>query len=101
MAVAQAERQRAYKERQQATDPVAWQKRRSAVKQRWADNNREKRRAHYAVDNALRRGQLVRPQECGRCHVECKPEASHDDYSKRLEVEWLCGPCHRAKDGRN
>lgn len=93
-----AERQARYKARKLEADPTAFQKRRSEVKLAWAKRHPEKRRAHWAVDNALRSGRLVRPDECGRCFTSCKPEASHTDYSKPLDVEWLCSPCHRDKD---
>lgn len=58
----------------------------------------EKARARNAVAYALRHGTLVRPDTCGRCGVKGDIEASHDDYAKPLEVEWLCRPCHADKD---
>jgi hypothetical protein len=61
--------------------------------------NPEKYKAHYTVNNAIRGGRLVRPDVCERCGDTAKIEASHDNYSKPLEVEWLCRPCHRSKDG--
>lgn len=39
-----------------------------------------------------RRGKLVQ-QPCAVCGAE-KTEMHHHDYSKPLEVEWLCRPCH-------
>src|SRR5271165_5386820 len=50
--------------------------------------------AHQAVHNALRRKILFRPLTCSNCHKPCKPEAHHADYSKPLEVTWLCKECH-------
>ena len=61
-------------------------------------NNREKRRAKQSVKYALRSGRLVRPDTCSRCGTPCKPHGHHDDYSKRLEVEWLCAVCHPIAD---
>lgn len=58
----------------------------------------ELHRAHEAVRRALKSGRLVKPDNCGRCGAGGPIEASHDDYTKRLEVEWLCIPCHRKKD---
>jgi hypothetical protein len=51
-------------------------------------------KAHAAVYNALRRGDLVRPTVCSRCFKLCKPQAHHPDYSKPLDVAWLCKQCH-------
>lgn len=52
----------------------------------------EKRRARVAVGNAVRDGRLKRgPCSCG----SAKTQAHHHDYSKPLEVEWLCSRCHR------
>ena len=60
----------------------------------------EKWKAHNVIKYALIRGDLTRPDDCGRCGGNTfRIEASHDDYSKPLDVEWLCAPCHRRKDG--
>lgn len=57
-----------------------------------------KRRARYAVSNAIRDGRLVRSpcEVCGHW----KSEAHHDDYSKPLEVRWLCFKHHRELHGQ-
>lgn len=55
-------------------------------------------KAHSAVRNAIRRGDLVRPDTCSRCGIVGKIEASHDDYARPLDVEWLCRRCHAHKD---
>jgi hypothetical protein len=47
----------------------------------------------------LKRHKHLRPQHCSACGVECKPQGHHPDYSKPLEVVWLCRPCHRVADG--
>lgn len=52
--------------------------------------------ARNAVRYALGTGTLVKPGECSVCHgSEHRIEAHHPDYSKRLEVVWLCAPCHK------
>lgn len=58
----------------------------------WRRRNRHKRRAHSAVAYAVRTGKLVR-SPCERCGEE-RTEAHHDDYSKPLDVRWLCKRCH-------
>jgi hypothetical protein len=54
-----------------------------------------KRVCKNAVSNAIRDGKLARPSSCSKCGASCKPEAHHDDYTKPLDVRWLCVPCHR------
>lgn len=54
----------------------------------------EKQRAWRAVYRAVRRGDLIRPAACESCGSEGRIQAHHDDYSKQLEVRWLCQPCH-------
>lgn len=71
------------RERHQA-GTVAWQKR-----------NPEKRKAHHAVSNAIRDGKLVKGP-CEKCG-STKVQAHHDDYSKPLEVRWLCIKDHNAE----
>lgn len=48
----------------------------------------EKVQAWYLVGNAIRDGRLVR-QPCEVCG-STKSEAHHDDYSRPLDVRWLC-----------
>lgn len=56
----------------------------------------EKREAHYIVGNAIRDGKLIKQpcMECGSLDVE----AHHDDYSKPLDVIWVCNKHHKQKD---
>ena len=42
---------------------------------------------------AIRKGTLVR-QPCEICDSDVDIAAHHDDYSKPLEVRWLCRKCH-------
>lgn len=51
-----------------------------------------KKAAHSAVSAARRGGSLI-PKPCERCGV-AKVDAHHDDYSKPLDVRWLCRACH-------
>ncbi len=53
--------------------------------------------ARNAVNNALRDGRLEKkPCECG----EIKVQGHHEDYSKLLDVEWLCTKCHNKLETR-
>ena len=67
---------------------------------RWSANNPEKIRAKHVVENSLKAGRITRPSVCEWCEKPCKPQATHGDYSKPLDVIWLCGPCHRIRDGQ-
>jgi hypothetical protein len=79
------ERQRFKKpERKAAT--LATQRRRRAA-------HPEKEAAYNAVHRALRSGKLKR-QPCKYCGSP-DTQAHHADYSKPLEVEWVCFKCHR------
>lgn len=53
----------------------------------------EKRRAQNAVSYALRKGLLVKGP-CAKCGTNEDICAHHEDYSKPLEVMWLCRSCH-------
>lgn len=55
----------------------------------------EKERARDAVEIALKCGRLVR-LPCCLCG-DAKSEAHHADYSKPLDVTWVCFRCHREK----
>jgi hypothetical protein len=53
----------------------------------WAIDNPERKRAMTIVGNAVRDGKLI-PQLCWVCGK--KAEAHHPDYSRPLDVAWLC-----------
>lgn len=58
----------------------------------------EKARTRMITRNAIRRGDLVR-QPCEVCGSE-RVDAHHDDYSKPLEVRWLCRKHHSEHHAR-
>jgi len=55
-------------------------------------------KAMCAVSNAIRDGRLER-KPCEVCGCE-RVEAHHDDYSKPLEVRWLCRTHHLEVHGK-
>ena len=58
----------------------------------WRHNNPEKATAHEKVHYAIKKGRIIK-SECEICG-EVKAHAHHDDYSKPLEVRWLCRTHH-------
>lgn len=62
------------------------------AKRRFITRNPVKRRAHNVVNAAIRDGKLSR-QPCEVCG-EVRSQAHHDDYSKPLDVRWLCTTHH-------
>ena len=51
-------------------------------------------KAHSIINHALKSGKLIRPSICEACEQELRLNGHHDDYTKPLEVKWLCSPCH-------
>lgn len=43
---------------------------------------------------AVQTGKVERPNACGRCGKEGHVDGHHHDYTKPLDVEWLCRRCH-------
>jgi hypothetical protein len=58
----------------------------------------EKRKARWQVSRAIASGRLTR-QSCQVCG-DTKTEAHHDDYSKPLDVRWLCIQHHHEHHSR-
>lgn len=54
-------------------------------------------RAVQAVNNAVAWGKLVKPPQCSKCNSSTngRIEGHHPDYSKPLDVIWLCVLCHK------
>jgi hypothetical protein len=70
---------------------------------KYADPTKVK--ARRIAKEAVRTGRLEKPSDCSRCGAEnVEPrllQAHHPDYSKPLEVEWLCSMCHGGEHGRS
>lgn len=78
-------------DRQRAKTPDRRDKARE-ITRRWRAENPLRNRAHTAVSYALRKGTLKKEPciFCGRGDVH----AHHRDYSRPLDVTWLCPKCH-------
>jgi hypothetical protein len=64
---------------------------------KWYKKHKPENYAHSYLAEALKQGKMIRPTECSKCHVTCKPQAHHHKgYAEkyRLDVVWLCRPCH-------
>ena len=67
--------------------------------------DRQRHVARGLVAKAIQKGTLVRPDRCPRCgepeqrfrNGRTNIEGHHHDYSKPLEVEWVCRTCHNAE----
>lgn len=75
-------------------------KKQSAESVRRRNKRRERKdflkvKARRAVSSALRSGKIKKSSECNVCKTSNERiEAHHRDYSKPLEIEWLCRKCH-------
>lgn len=54
----------------------------------------EKQKARRLVRYAVLIKKLVKPRLCTKCGLKKPLEAHHFDYSKPLEVIWVCRNCH-------
>ena len=54
----------------------------------------DKAKAHNLVHYAVKSGTLIRASHCSKCGQPTFTEGHHEDYSKPLEVQWLCKSCH-------
>lgn len=65
----------------------------------WARNNPEKRHAETLLDHAVSRGKIIKSTNCQKCGRDDRIiQGHHPDYSKPLDVVWLCPPCHHWAD---
>lgn len=61
----------------------------------WRKQHPEKRQACREVYNAVKKGLLNKPEKCSKCDGRGIIEGHHENYSKPLEVVWLCIFCHK------
>lgn len=59
--------------------------------------NRDKIRARHKLGRSVECGDILKPEECSLCKKKVNKvnlDGHHTDYSKPLEVQWLCRQCH-------
>lgn len=66
-------------------------------RQKWILQNPEKRAAHIILWSSINRGELQKPDVCSDCGSGGRIGGHHYDYTKPLDVEWLCPMCHTAR----
>lgn len=77
-----------------------------ARKRRWALTHKDpiKNAARRAVRNAIQYGRLTMPNVCCKCGIVPKHRTDgarglqahhHNGYEAKLDIVWLCPPCHR------
>lgn len=70
----------------------------AAYMRSYRKKNKDKMAAYWTVKTALKRGKLLKPACCQRCKaLTTKLQAHHHngyDVEHRLDVVWLCTPCH-------
>lgn len=52
--------------------------------------------AKNTLNSAVKSGKLICPDKCTSCGNLSKIEAHHEDYTKPLDVVWLCKKCHQS-----
>ena len=64
----------------------------------YSEGKSARKKARRAVQSALEAGELRRPERCEGCEGAGPIEAHHPDYSKPLDVRFLCDSCHARAD---
>ena len=60
----------------------------------WRESNPEKWKCHIKLNNELRKENITR-KPCEVCGTTDSIHGHHDDYSKPLDVRWLCAAHHK------
>ena len=81
---------------------LAWQKavplaKRMEYINKYEAKNPGKKEAWIIFRKALYHGEITRPEQCEDCGKKKPLDGHHGDYSKPLEVDWLCRACHKRK----
>lgn len=86
------ERTRELQRNERAEDPAGRRERERRVREK----HPEKVNARQALRYAVRTGKVQKADSCERCGQpsDRSLHGHHRDYSKPLEVEWLCWECH-------
>lgn len=79
------------------SDPEKYRLAKKRYNQKYRERDRQKDRARGIVFYNLSIGKIKNPCVCSRCGAGGYIEAHHEDYSKPLDVVWLCDACHKER----
>ena len=68
-------------------------------RKRWDLKHPERVKAYNKINFALRKGKIKRPEICSICGNAGFIMGHHYDYSKPLDVIWVCWICHNKIHG--
>lgn len=71
-----------------------------ALRKRYVERHPEKARAKWILNTRVAEGRIKKPSTCEGCGKEGDRQwihAHHHDYSKPVDVRWLCPACHAAE----
>lgn len=54
----------------------------------------QKQKARQILHYHILVGNLIKPEICQKCGEKKELSGHHSDYSKPLEIEWVCRNCH-------
>lgn len=88
-------KERAKKQREERkNNPISF-KRYMECQNKWNAKNKYKKTAHSKLRSAILSGKVIKKNYCTICgKTECSIEGHHYDYSKPLDVIWVCTECH-------
>lgn len=66
-----------------------------SVTRAWRAEDKRRSAAHQAVSRAILKGAISK-ECCARCGSS-KSVAHHESYDRKLDVVWLCMPCHKER----
>ena len=89
------ERQRVYYRKWYAEKGRENRNRYDETTETWLKAHPEATKAKTKLHWAVKTGKLERPIFCDQCREIRKINAHHPDYTKPLEVIWLCHSCHK------
>ena len=61
----------------------------------YTNNHKAEFSAERKVHYALRHGKMVKPSNCQVCGIMAALCGHHHDYTKPLDVIWVCYSCHK------
>lgn len=60
----------------------------------WREQHPDKKQCHMLLNEAVYSGNVTKPSSCQICEATGNLHGHHHDYTKPLDVWWLCPSCH-------